>query len=176
MPISFVQIDRGRSKWLEFAIQAVSVPVISEVLAFCPILLASSVVKSALPSEDNLISVFVVGIGFFLGLILARIGPSLRATGRWIWTPALALFTIGLVSDLSVLPKYHRGSYSTVLAAWFYDAGGDEGARILLGTCPVYATVAYSVAIFLGSRKAPLRARENRANADVHDREIQGRL
>lgn len=153
MSLSFTLTDRSQPKWLQFAIQAVSVPVISEVLAFCLVLLGSIVMKSSLPSEDSLIGVFVAGIGFLLGLVLAGIAPSLRASGRWIWIPALTVFTIGLVSDLSALPKYYQGSYSRVLATWFYDTGGDEGGRILLGTCPVYATVAYSVAMFLGLRK-----------------------
>lgn len=153
MSLSFTLTDRPQPRWLQFVIQAVSVPVISEVLAFSLILLWSIIVKSALPSEDNLIAVFVIGIAFLLGLTLARIAPSLRASGRWIWIPAVALFTIGLVSDLSVLPKYYQGSYSRVLATWFYDAGGDEGGRMLLVTCPAYATVAYSFAMFLRSRK-----------------------
>lgn len=153
MSLSFTLADRPPPRWLLFSVQAVLVPVVSEMLAFCLIFLGSIIGKSSLPSEDDLIEAFVGSIGFLLGLIVVRIAPSLKRSGSWIWIPTLALFAVGLISDLSTLPPYYQGSYSRVFAMWAYDAGSDEGGRILLGTCPVYATVAYSLAIFLMSRK-----------------------
>jgi hypothetical protein len=153
MSLSFTLTDRSQPRWLQFVIQAISVPVVVEVLAFSFLFLGSVVVKPLLAAGELADGALVGGIGFLGGLMLARIAPSLISTGGWIWVPALALFAAGIGSDLWVLPRYYEGSYARVLAMWFYITEGDEGARIVFVTYPVYATVAYSVAMFLGSRK-----------------------
>jgi hypothetical protein len=156
--LSFTSIDSRPPTWVLFVIQAVCVPVIAELLTFSLIFLGPMIEKG-LPEMGVIgIGILVTGISFLLGLIVARIAPSLVSVGFWIWIPALSLFTIGLASDLRGLPQYYQGSESEVVAEWFYDPGGDEGGRILLGTNPVYATIAYSIAMFMSKRNRRNRA------------------
>jgi hypothetical protein len=153
MSPSFTLTDRPQPRWLQFVIQAVSVPVLAEVLAFGFLFLGSVVVKSLLATGTLATGALVGAIGFFLGLSLRRIAPSLRASGRWIWIPAVLFFAVGVLSDLWTLPKYYGGVHWSLVNRYFCGTGDDEGTAPLFATYPVYSAAAYSLAMFLGQRK-----------------------
>ena len=67
MSLSFTLIDRPQSWWLQFAIQALSVPIVVEVLAFSFLFLGSVVVKSLLAAGEPADAVLIGSIGFFGG-------------------------------------------------------------------------------------------------------------
>lgn len=150
---SFATTDRPQPKWLQFIIQAMSVPVVAEVLVFGFIFVGSLVVKPLLAIGTLATGALVGGIGFALGLAVARTAPTLILSGRSIWIPAAAWFALGLASDLMVLPKYYEGNVLRVIVMSFYETGGDEGARIVFSTYPLYAAAAYSFAMCIAKRR-----------------------
>lgn len=154
MSLSFTLTDRPQPRWLQFVIQAVSVPVVAEVLAFGFLFLGSLAIKPLLAAGAVATGALVAGIGFVLGLIVCRIAPSLRVSGRWIWIPAAIFFAVALISDLSTLPKYYGGNHWSVVSRYFYGAGDDEGTTPVFATYPLYSAVAYSLAMLLAQRKS----------------------
>ncbi len=154
MPLLFTLTDRPKPKWLHFVVQAISVPVVVEVLAFSFLFLGSVVVKPLLAAGAVATGSLVAGIAFFLGLALSRIAPSLRVSGRWIWIPAALFFAVAVLSDVWTLPKYYGGNHWSVVSRYFYGTGDDEGTAPLFATYPLYSTVAYSLAMLLARRKS----------------------
>jgi hypothetical protein len=138
---------------VRFLGQAVVVPVAIELFVLTGMLVIAGVFQ-ATPYVENVITiVLLAAIGYLGGLLVARLDSSLVASGRWTWIPAVGLFMVGLVSDLSVLPQYYGGSWWAVIAMSLHEKGGDEGARVIFGTYPACVAVAYSLAMFTSRRE-----------------------
>ena len=65
-------------------------------------------------------------------------------TGRWVWVFPFGLFSFSFASDIVALSKY-----ANVFSLYFTGIGGDEHARLILVTYPMYAGVSYSAAMRL---------------------------
>ncbi len=152
-PPAFTCIERPQPKWLQFLIQAIAVPILVEgcvlVTLIAGDLVSPSLARKGAAYEVLIDGALITSVAFLGGWTLARINPVLIAAGRWIWMPALVFLVTAIASDLRVLPQYYGGSYKAVLAADFSNYGGG----IVLGLYPVCSTLAYSLAMFLVSRK-----------------------
>jgi hypothetical protein len=103
-------------------------------------------------------TVFVWGIGFFLGLAAHRFFPRASVTGRWVWIVPMLLFFTAFVSDTL------RSSFKDTLSEFFYPGPNGEDWWALMGiTYPACATTLYSISMFLASRRTRQRLKADSA-------------
>ena len=87
--------------------------------------------------------------GLLLGLLVASMFPSTKATGKWLWTFPLAFLTWACVSD------YLKSGFDNMVDGYFFVAHPgvtESGIGIVFCTLPTLSSIFYAAGMFLADR------------------------